>query len=57
MVSLKKNAEDVKQKIEARGPTAKDVTLDVSFFNTQRRLNLLDQITRPFEQQNFEKGY
>jgi len=47
MVSLKENAEKIKKRIE-ENPKAKDVILDVSFFNTKMNLSLIDGITRPF---------
>jgi len=46
MVSLKEDAERIKQRIEQRGPIAKDVNLDVHFLKPNLQLNLLDEITR-----------
>lgn len=46
MVSLKKEADRVKDRIEARGSIAKDVNLDVHFLKPNLKLNLLDEITR-----------
>lgn len=47
MVSLKDKAEQIKQRIEDRGPIAKDVNLDVNFLKpAQQKLSLLDDILK-----------